>query len=49
MDLLRDVWDFLRTRKKYWLLPALVVIIGLSVLTAISSATVAAPLIYTIF
>ena len=49
MDLLRDMWGFLRERKKFWLLPALVVLVGVGALVVIGGSTAAAPFIYTIF
>ena len=46
--ILGEFWEFLRTNKKWWLLPILVVVVlfGLLVLLA---ATGAAPFIYTLF
>lgn len=49
MDTLRDIWGFLKERKKFWLLPALVVILGVGLLIVIGGSTVAAPFIYTVF
>lgn len=39
---------FLRTSKKWWLLPIIVILVGLGVLVVLSS-TAAAPFIYTLF
>jgi len=46
--LLRELWDFLKNNKKWWLLPVLLVFLALSLLILISSTGVA-PFIYTLF
>ncbi|MCX7120330.1 MAG: DUF5989 family protein [Gammaproteobacteria bacterium] len=48
-ELLKDLWGFLRARKKFWLLPIIVIMLLLAVLIVISQSAVVAPLIYTIF
>jgi Family of unknown function (DUF5989) len=50
MSLVKDFWDFMKVRKKFWLAPVLVVVVLLSVFVVIAaSAPVAAPFIYTLF
>jgi len=49
MDLLRDLWGYLRTRKKFWLLPMLITLLLFGLLIFISSSTAIAPFIYTLF
>lgn len=45
-----DLWHFLRIRKKWWMLPILLVIVLLAMLMLFAqSAPVLAPFIYTIF
>ena len=44
----REVWDFLKVRKKFWLLPLLLVL-GLLALFVLLGGTAAAPFIYTLF
>lgn len=46
--LLSELFDFLKTNKKWWLLPILFVLALVGVLVALGS-TVAAPFIYTLF
>jgi hypothetical protein len=46
--LLREFWDFLRTNKKWWLSPLILVLLAVAILLAIG-ATGAAPFIYTLF
>lgn len=45
---LADFWDFLKTSKKWWLLPLLVIFLGLGVILVLAH-TAAAPFIYTLF
>jgi hypothetical protein len=49
MDFLRDLWGFLKQRKKFWLLPIIVTLLGLGVLIVLASGTAIAPFIYTLF
>ena len=49
MEFLKDFWGFLRTRKKYWMLPAILVLLLFGVLIVLSSGSAIAPFIYTIF
>jgi hypothetical protein len=49
MDFLKDLWGFLRTRKKYWLLPIIVILLLLGILIVLTSGTAIAPFIYTLF
>jgi hypothetical protein len=46
--LLREFWDFLRTEKRWWLTPIIIVLLLFGVLLVLS-ATPLAPLIYTLF
>lgn len=49
MEFLRDFWGFLRTRKKFWLLPIIVVLLAFGGLIVLTSGTAIAPFIYTLF
>ena len=49
MEFLKDLWGFMKTRKKFWLLPALIVLLLLGALIALSSGSAIAPFIYTLF
>jgi hypothetical protein len=46
---LREFWAFLRVRKKFWLLPVLVVMAIFGVLVVLTQGSAVAPFIYTIF
>lgn len=49
MELLKDIWDFLKVRKKFWLLPLITVLLILGGLLVLSSGSAIAPFIYTLF
>jgi len=44
-----SVWGFLRTRKKWWLTPVMVVLLGLALLIAVGESSAVAPFIYALF
>jgi hypothetical protein len=45
----REFWEFLRHRKKYWMLPIVVVLLLLGLVIALTAQSALAPFIYTIF
>ena len=49
LDLIKDIWDFLKIRKKYWLAPLILTILLMGVLIFFSQGSVIAPFIYSIF
>jgi len=49
MDFLKEFCEFLKVRKKYWLLPILLVLILFGGLIVLTQGSAVAPLIYTIF
>lgn len=49
MNFLKDLWGFLRTRKKFWLLPIIIVLLLLGILIVLTSGSAIAPFIYTLF
>jgi Family of unknown function (DUF5989) len=46
---LKEIWRFMRTRKKYWLLPVLLVMVLLGGLLVLTQGSAIAPFIYTLF
>lgn len=48
-DFLIDLWHFMRTRKKFWLAPILVVLVFLGALVVFTQGSAVAPFIYTLF
>lgn len=49
MELLKDLWDFLRQRKKWWLVPLIIALILLGILIVLGGSSALAPFIYTLF
>lgn len=49
MSFLKELWAFLRARKKFWLLPILIVMLVLGGLLIVAQGSVVAPFIYTLF
>jgi hypothetical protein len=49
MELLKELFLFLRTRKKYWLIPLLFILFLLAALIVVTSVSALGPLIYTLF
>ena len=49
LSFLKEFFEFLRVRKKYWLLPILIVLALFGALIVLSQGSVIAPFIYTIF
>ena len=45
----KEFWEFLRERKKYWLLPIIIVLALFGFLIVLSQGSAVAPFIYTIF
>jgi|TARA_B110000438_G_C15661726_1_gene584197 hypothetical protein len=49
MWFLKEFWDFLKVRKKFWLLPILIVLLFFGGIIILSQGSAVAPFIYTIF
>lgn len=49
LDLLRDLWGFMRVRKKFWLAPIILVMVLLGALIVFAEGSAVAPFIYTLF
>jgi len=49
LDLFKDLWAFMRVRKKFWLAPLVVLLILLGTLLVLAQGSVVAPFIYTLF
>lgn len=49
MEFLKDLWAFLKTRKKYWLIPLIIILLLFGVLIVLTSGSAIAPFIYTLF
>jgi hypothetical protein len=49
IEFLKEFYDFIKVRKKYWLIPILMVPVLFGTLIVLSQGTVVAPFIYSIF
>ena len=49
MDFLKDLWGFLKVRKKFWLLPLILFMLLFGVLIVLTGGSAIAPFIYAIF
>ena len=49
MEILKELWHFLRVRKKLWLAPIIIVLVILGGLLILAQGSVVAPFIYTLF
>ncbi|MBV8277079.1 MAG: hypothetical protein JO170_17730 [Verrucomicrobia bacterium] len=49
MEFLKDLWCFLKARKKFWLLPLILVLLLFGILVVLGGASAIAPFIYTLF
>ncbi|MBS0289715.1 MAG: hypothetical protein JSS07_06740 [Proteobacteria bacterium] len=49
LEILVDLWHFMRTRKKFWLAPIIILLLLLGALIVLTQGSVVAPFIYTLF
>jgi Family of unknown function (DUF5989) len=49
MSFLRELWSFMRTRNKFWLLPVILMMLILGGLLIMAQSSAIAPFIYTLF
>ena len=49
LELFRDLWSYMRARKKFWLAPLIVLLVAFGALLVFGQGSVLAPFIYTIF
>ena len=48
-DLLKDLWGFMQERKKFWLMPIILLLVLLGGLLVLAQGSAIAPFIYTLF
>jgi hypothetical protein len=48
-DVLKQLWEFLKYRKKYWLMPIVFLMVLIGLLLVLAENSVVAPFIYTLF
>jgi len=49
LDLLQDLWGFMKERKKFWLAPIIIVLLLLGILVVFAQGSAVVPFIYTLF
>jgi hypothetical protein len=49
LELLKDLWAFMKERKKFWLAPIIIILLLLGVLLVLTQGSAVAPFIYTLF
>lgn len=49
MSFLKEIWAFMRARKKYWLMPVFIIMLILGALIVVAQGSAIAPFIYTLF
>ena len=49
LELIKDLWGFMRVRKKFWLAPIIMILLLLGALLVLSQGSAVAPFIYTLF
>ena len=49
LDFMKDLWGFMRERKKFWMAPIIIVMVLLGALIVLSQGSAIAPFIYTLF
>ncbi|MCB2263354.1 MAG: DUF5989 family protein [Candidatus Thiosymbion ectosymbiont of Robbea hypermnestra] len=49
LELLKDLWAFMRVRKKFWLAPIILTLLLLGTLVVLSQGSAVAPFVYTLF
>jgi hypothetical protein len=49
MEFIRDLWDYLKVRKKYWLLPLILILLLIGFLIIFAGGSAVGPFIYTLF
>jgi len=49
LSILKELWDFLRVRKKWWLAPIIIMLLLLGALIFFTQSSAVAPFIYTLF
>jgi hypothetical protein len=49
LDFMKDLWAFMRERKKFWMAPIIIVLVLLGMLIVLAEGSAIAPFIYTLF
>jgi hypothetical protein len=49
MDFLKDLWDYMKSRNKWWLAPIIVILLVIGAMIVFGGGSAIAPFIYTLF
>lgn len=49
MEFIKDLWGFMKERKKFWLIPMILILLLIGLLIVFSSGSAIAPFVYTLF
>ena len=49
LSIVKEFWEFMRVRKRYWLAPIIIILVLLSLLIVFAQSSAVAPFIYTLF
>jgi hypothetical protein len=49
MEILKDLWAFMKERKKFWLAPMIIILIILGLIIVLGGSSAIAPFVYTLF
>lgn len=49
MEFLKELWAFLKVRKKFWMLPLIIILLIFAVIIVLTAGSAIAPFIYTLF
>jgi len=49
LAIIKEFWEFLKVRKKFWLAPIIIILVLLSALVIFAESSAVAPFIYTLF
>ena len=49
LSILKEVWEFIKHKKKYWLIPIVIILLLIGILLVVTEGSAIAPFIYTLF
>jgi len=49
ISIMKEFWEFLKVRKRYWLAPIVIILVLLSFLVVLTQSSAVAPFVYTLF
>jgi competence protein ComGC len=49
LSILKEIWDFIKHRKRYWLVPIIIILVLVGLLLVLTEGSAIAPFIYTLF